>query len=60
MNIVEEKSIQCPSCGEQISLLVDCSQGDHSYTEDCEVCCRPLVVTVHLDGELINLDVITE
>lgn len=34
----------CPYCGEVIELLVDASAGPQRYTEDCEVCCRPMVV----------------
>ena len=36
----------CPYCGEPITLVVDCSAGDHSYIEDCEVCCRPIEISV--------------
>lgn len=36
----------CPYCGEVIELLVDLSAGSQRYTEDCEVCCRPMVVCV--------------
>ena len=41
--------IQCPYCGESIALLVDISAGDQRYIEDCQVCCRPITVTVTLD-----------
>ena len=34
----------CPYCGEQISILVDLSVADQEYIEDCEVCCRPMVI----------------
>jgi len=46
----------CPACGEPIRLIVDTSAGDQEYTEDCEVCCRPLVVTVSIAGSDIALD----
>ncbi len=39
-------SIQCPYCGEQIEVIVDCSVGHQEYIEDCSVCCRPIVITV--------------
>jgi len=41
----------CPYCGEPIELLVDASAGDQQYIEDCSVCCRPIVVTVTVDGD---------
>ena len=45
--------VDCPYCGEPIELLVDASAGDQRYIEDCQVCCRPIVVvaTVDDDGE---------
>lgn len=36
----------CPYCGEAIKLVVDQSVGDQEYIEDCEVCCRPMVLHV--------------
>jgi hypothetical protein len=39
-------SIQCPYCGEQIEVIVDCSVRRQEYIEDCSVCCRPIVITV--------------
>lgn len=43
--------VQCPYCGETITLLVDDSAGDQRYIEDCHVCCRPIVVTVVVDDD---------
>lgn len=43
--------VQCPYCGETISLLVDDSAGAQRYIEDCHVCCRPIVVSVHVDDD---------
>lgn len=43
--------IQCPYCGESIELVIDDSAGDQTYIEDCQVCCRPITVAVHLDEE---------
>ncbi len=42
--------IQCPYCGETISLLVDESAGAR-YIEDCQVCCRPIEITVAIDAD---------
>lgn len=47
--------IDCPYCGESIELLVDDSAGDQQYIEDCQVCCRPIVVTVVVDGDADGL-----
>jgi hypothetical protein len=40
----QEAWLDCPFCGERISMLLDLSAGGQSYIEDCEVCCRPIRV----------------
>lgn len=43
----------CPYCGERIELLLDAGFTDRTepliYIEDCQVCCRPMVVTLAID-----------
>ena len=46
-----ETNISCPYCGESISVLVDDSLPAHSYIEDCQVCCRPIVMDVRVGLE---------
>jgi hypothetical protein len=41
----------CPYCGEQITLVVDCSIEQQVYLEDCEVCCRPITIEAIVDQE---------
>lgn len=48
---ISEQSIRCPCCDEPISVLVDDSVPEQSYTEDCQVCCRPIVLDIHMDGD---------
>jgi uncharacterized Zn finger protein len=43
--------IPCPYCGERIEILVDASAGDQRYVEDCQVCCRPIEVSVTIDAD---------
>ena len=45
--------IQCPYCGENLRIEVDCSVERQSYIEDCQVCCRPIEfdVTVNDQGQ---------
>ena len=54
---ISETHISCPYCGESISVLVDDSVPEQSYVEDCQVCCRPIVldVSVGLDGDVVVL-----
>ncbi len=41
------QNVRCPYCGEYFEALIDGSQGDCQYTEDCYVCCRPIVFNCH-------------
>lgn len=43
--------ISCPYCGESIEIAVDASSGDQQYIEDCQVCCRPISLAVHVDAD---------
>lgn len=43
--------IDCPYCGEVITLFVDESAGDQDYIEDCQVCCRPIEIAMRIDEE---------
>ena len=54
MNQLIEKSIGCPYCGERIKILVDSSDMEQQYIEDCQVCCKPisLLVSESVNGEL--------
>ena len=42
----------CPVCGQTIESAADPSQGEtQRYVEDCQVCCRPLILEVRIsDG----------
>ncbi len=58
MDLLTEHSVQCPYCGEWISVLVDSSEMGQDYIEDCQVCCRPIVFSIQEDerGEIyVNL-----
>jgi len=46
---VEEHHINCPYCGESISVLVDSSGENQSYYEDCSVCCCPILFNLSVD-----------
>ena len=49
-----EKPIGCPYCGEIISIFADPSVPEQEYIEDCQVCCRPMIlrVTVIMEDEI--------
>ena len=49
----EEVPVDCPYCGESITVLVDTSVDEQDYVEDCFVCCRPIRLVVRCeDGEV--------
>ena len=52
---ISEENISCPYCGEPITILVDGSLPEQNYVEDCQVCCRPIVldVSVDVDGDVL-------
>ncbi len=49
---MEEYFFQCPYCWEQISMLLEPSSLEQQYIEDCEVCCRPILIQYYFDIEL--------
>ena len=59
--MIPEKRIGCPYCGESITIIVDDSVPEQTYIEDCEVCCRPIVMhtMVDVDGD-VTVDVRTD
>ena len=48
MQALQEHWINCPYCGEAISVLIDCSVAEQDYIEDCQVCCRPINFEVYI------------
>jgi hypothetical protein len=44
----------CAFCGSENDIEIDASAGTRqSYVEDCQTCCRPNMLTIHIsaDGE---------
>ena len=52
---LEEYGLQCPYCGEPITLLIDASCEEQEYVEDCEVCCRPMLVSARLEAGALSV-----
>jgi hypothetical protein len=43
----DDASYVCPTCGEEIVVPLDPSQGaEQTYVEDCPVCCHPNIIHV--------------
>jgi hypothetical protein len=47
--LLEEAAVTCPYCWEEILLELDLSGGSAVYTEDCSVCCQPILVRLQVD-----------
>jgi transcription elongation factor Elf1 len=52
-----EHFFQCPYCWESISMLIDVSQSQQQYIEDCEVCCNPIQLRITTENqEIMSFD----
>ena len=58
--MLETLKQHCPYCGEPIELIVDESAGESEYVEDCEVCCRPMIIQVRIHADGVTLWLHTE
>lgn len=50
MNFLTEETVNCPYCGEAIEVLLDAQEVGQQYTEDCQVCCKPILFNVSVDS----------
>ena len=50
----DSQVIDCPYCGESYELIVDVSESEQRYIEDCYVCCAPIQFTVTVAGGAIG------
>ncbi len=50
MDLIEEAAVDCPYCGETITLVLDLSVAEQDYIEDCFVCCQPIRIRYSADG----------
>ena len=57
-NQLLDRTINCPYCGESMSIVIDVSAGGQSYIEDCQICCQPMQISFEVDEEqLMDLKV---
>jgi len=56
---MEELAIDCPYCGQTITILLDHSAREQDYYEDCSVCCSPILFEV-LINELNEVKLIVK
>jgi hypothetical protein len=51
LTMLTERHLHCPWCGEGFDAFVDLSYGESEYVEDCPVCCRPITLSLRVDGD---------
>ena len=56
---LHEEQITCPFCWESITILVDPSESQ-TYTEDCFVCCQPILIQTEVYGDEVSVEVTQE
>ena len=49
-----EHFFTCPYCWEQISMILDPYMENEEYVEDCQVCCRPIVVEFRISNSEVT------
>ena len=47
---MDTKTVRCPYCSERLVIFIDRSVRTQTYIEDCQVCCRPITLTVTVDA----------
>jgi hypothetical protein len=55
---IDAGMITCPFCSEQIEVDLDPSEASsQQFVYDCEVCCRPIMISLQYgeEGELLSL-----
>jgi hypothetical protein len=49
--LTEYIEVECPYCSESQALNIELTAAHQTYTEDCQVCCKPMVLTIEVDYE---------
>ncbi|MET4692239.1 CPXCG motif-containing cysteine-rich protein [Endozoicomonas lisbonensis] len=57
MIALDSRKAKCPNCGKMIELIIDCSIEQQEYIEDCQVCCRPILINVQIHRKDFDVSV---
>ena len=50
-----EQHLQCPYCGQAITILLDTGiEGFSQIVDDCEVCCRPIEIDYYVEDNEVS------
>ncbi len=53
-----EHSFRCPYCWQQTSMILESSVERQKYSEDCEVCTRPIQMECLFTDEIRSFEII--
>ena len=56
MDLLQTHNLNGPYCGEGIQIVIDCSVSEQQYIEDCQVCCRPINISINIEGDEIQIN----
>ena len=51
MHPSEPAHVNCPYCGESLEIVIDASVRHQAYIEDCQVCCKPIKLSIRIGDE---------
>jgi len=55
--MLEEARVACPYCWQSLTILLDLSEPEQEYIEDCQVCCQPMQIRYSsVDGQLLSVE----
>ena len=58
---MDQAGFQCAGCGEWNDTIVDRSAGKRqSYVEDCQICCKPNILTLIYDQQATGFIIMAE
>lgn len=46
MPLLENATIQCPYCWQEIEIEIDCTLQNQEYIENCQICCKPITLKI--------------
>jgi len=55
MDLLQTHHLDCPYCGEDIQIVIDCSVSNQDYIEDCQVCCRPINLSISVHDDTVQI-----
>lgn len=54
---MKSTTIDCPHCGHPVHLVLDFSNGDQDFMDECPNCCNDIHIKTHQDDLNRKLDV---